>query len=431
MRAVPAGAIPPVLLSLAAAAGCTCERPGGGAGRDPAPAAEASPPAGDDAAPAAAAPPEPDTWFRVEADLGELGRVPFLLGVHSREDRGYIDNGDEDLPVRVVGRDPLVVRIPVRGIELRLEETEEPGSLRGAWLGRYFFKREFPLTARRIESHGPEDLFPGDAPPAADLSGTWRVEIEEFGVGRGELRQDARGVLGGSIIPPEVGDMRFLMGRVIGAELRMAVFDGIHGWLLEATIAPDGTRFEGRWLISGIGSFRMSGSRVGAPPTDQLVSARMKPGTTRLSLPELSRPPFAGKPVIVDYFGTWCPGCMDLTPELVALRERHASAGLEVLSIALEPEGDRAEAERRIAEFREEFGVTWDIDLRMTDEYQEHIPPEIENASGFPLTIWVRRDGTVAAVHTGFVSKAVPAEHEALVRAFESWTEEIVRSPPP
>jgi thiol-disulfide isomerase/thioredoxin len=160
------------------------------------------------------------------------------------------------------------------------------------------------------------------------------------------------------------------------------------------------------------------------------VSAHLAPGKSRITLPGLDRAPYAGKPVIVEYFGSWCPVCLDLMPELARLHREHAADGLQVRSIALEPPGDKAQTRRRLDEFRAAFGITWPFEVRYTEDFYHAAPPEVLDAAGFPVTIFLRRDHTVAAVHTGFISRAAGPEHDAIVKRFDEIVAEIVASPP-
>ena len=377
--------------------------------------------------------PDPDAgfaWYRFVAKIDDLGDVPFIVGVHHDRPEGWIVSAGERLPLVVVQRSPLVLRIPVRGVELRLAPDGAGGRLRGQWLVAYYFKRDFDIVAEPIAGPQPERLFPDGDPPTLDLAGTWRIDIKEFGVGRAIFRQDAHGIIGGTIIPPEVGDLRYLTGRVTGDRARLSAFDGIHGFFIDLIAQDGGRKLTGHWVIAGIGDFPFTATREDAPATHLSVGAHLAQGKTRIALPALDRPPYVGNPVIVDYFGSWCPVCLDLTPELVRLRREHAAAGLQVLSIALEPVGDEAETRRRLDEFRTAFGVTWPFEVRFTDDFVGAISPEILDASGFPVTIFLRRDHTVAAIHTGFVSRAAGAEHAAVVKQFDQLTADLVAPPP-
>lgn len=377
-----------------------------------------------------AAPDAGYVWYRVEAKYDDHGVVPFLIGVHRERPEGLIDGGDERLPLVVVQREPLVLRIPVRGIELRLAPDGPSGRLRGTWIATFIWDRDFDIVAEPIEGPRPELLFPGGEAPAVDISGSWRIDMKTFGAGRATFHQDAKGIVKGTMIPPEVGDLRYLLGRVTGNRVRLSAFDGIHGFLVEMTASDGGKHLEGAWLVAGIGKFPFTATRKDAPATHLEVSARMAPGKTRLSLPILDRAPYLGNPVIIDYFGSWCSVCLDLTPELVRLYKEHAAAGLQVLSFALEPEGDEAEARRRLDEFRTTFQIPWPFEVIFDDDFNASIPREIVGTSGFPITIFLRRDHTVAAVHTGFVSRAAGAEHAAVVKYFDELAAKIVASPP-
>jgi thiol-disulfide isomerase/thioredoxin len=375
--------------------------------------------------------PAPLRWYRVEAEPTDTDRVPFLLGVDPVKPRAVIDAGDEQLELTVVSRDPLALRIPVRGIGLTFDAPDASGRMRGTWEVSYYFKRDFDLTAEPIPSTALLDrLFPASDPPAVDLSGTWRIDIKDFGVGRAVFKQDAAGKLTGTFIPPEVGDLRHLLGRVSGTSARLSVFDGIHGFIIAIDANKAGDKLTGTWVISGIGTMTFTATRALPPPTHLVVSAHMAPGKTHITLPELDAQ-YKGKPVIVDFFGTWCPVCIDLTPQLVLLHKKYAAEGLQILSIALEPPGDNAETQRRLDEFRTQFGVTWPFKIRYTDDFNGQVPPEVLDATGFPVTIFIRRDGTVADVHTGFISDAASDEHAAIVKRFDELAAEIVHSPAP
>lgn len=369
--------------------------------------------------------------YRVEAKVDDLGLVPFLVEVDPVKPEGWIVSPNERLPLVVIEREPLVLRIPVRGVELKLAADGASGRRRGQWLVEYYYKRDFDIVAEPVAATTPEVLFPGDAKPEIDLSGTFRVDIKDFGVGRAVFAQAADGRLDGTMIPPEVGDLRHLSGRVIGNTAKLSAFDGIHGFLVEMSSKDGGKTIAGRWLIAGIGNFPFTATREAAPNTHLRVSARMAPGKTRVSIPELRDPRFKGKPVIVDYFGSWCPVCIDMTPELVRLHRKHAADGLEILSIALEPEGDEAETQRRLDEFRKTFDITWPFVIRFGDDFHANLPRELRDATGFPVTLFLRRDHTVAAVHTGFISAAAKEEHAAVKALFDRLTAEIVASPTP
>ncbi len=367
-------------------------------------------------------------WYRVEVVVKDYETVPFFLGVRSGDPIAVIDNGEDRVEIQAdVTETALHGRFPVFGTELTLKQ-EGPRWI-GEWKAIYSNKQNFPLQAVEVATPTPRARFAEHGPPTANIGGQWRVEIKDFGTGRAVFRQDEAGVLSGSLVPPEVGDTRYLSGRVSANTFAMSTFDGIHAYLVDGTILENGARLEGRWIWPGVNSWTFVATRGEAPKVADLVSAKLRPGATHITLPELDG--YAGKPVLVDFFGTWCPACLDLTPQLVRLHNTYKDQGLVMLSIAIEPPGDTEATERQLAEYRKKYGVTWEIAVRYVDDYTTVIPPEIENALGFPVTIFVRRDQSVAAVHTAFVSDAARPEHHAVLQRFEQWAKEIVASPAP
>lgn len=370
------------------------------------------------------------SWYRVEVIADAATSIPFFIGVDAKAGRATINNGDENLDAVLVSREPIKVRVPVLGGEVTLA-PDKGGAFRGEWTAKSIIKEPFRVEATRVDAPSPRARFVGDEAPAGSIAGEWKIELKDFGNGRAIFEQDAAGNVSGSVIPPEVGDSRYLSGRVIGNRFLVSTFDGMHAYLFEGTIEEEGKRLSGRWVAAGLGEWQMTATRGAMPSALGLVTARMKKGQTRLSIPALAKPPFKGEPVIVDFFGTWCSACLDAMPELVSLEKKYRDRGLKILMIALEPGDDETDGRRRIEELRTKYGITWDIDARFSEDLLADIPRELDNALGFPLTIFVRRDGTVAGIHSAFISPAAGSANTELRERFDALTKEIVESPPP
>ena len=61
---------------------------------------------------------------------------------------------------------------------------------------------------------------------------------------------------------------------------------------------------------------------------------------------ELSVADFRGKPLLVNFWATWCPPCVEELPMIEAFWREHASKGLQVLALAI----DQPSAVRRFLE---------------------------------------------------------------------------------
>lgn len=102
-----------------------------------------------------------------------------------------------------------------------------------------------------------------------------------------------------------------------------------------------------------------------------------------------------GRPVIVNFWASWCVACIEEFPLLRDAAARHADDGLVVIGIV---HRDRSQAAR---EFMARNGGTWaaamDPDERAAEAYGILGPPE---------TFFIGRDGTIVARHFGQLSAA-------------------------
>ncbi len=100
---------------------------------------------------------------------------------------------------------------------------------------------------------------------------------------------------------------------------------------------------------------------------------------------EVKSSDYAGKPLILSFWGTWCPHCKVLHPGLERLRQTYESQGLEMLLIsAREPEGADPEGALK------ERG----INIKTVVE-GEQLAIEGFNIIGTPTTFFIGPDGTI------------------------------------
>ena len=102
-----------------------------------------------------------------------------------------------------------------------------------------------------------------------------------------------------------------------------------------------------------------------------------------------------GRPVIVNFWASWCGPCVEEFPLLREAAERHSDEGLVVVGIVYR---DRSEAAR---DFMRRNGATWaaamDPGERVAEAYGILGPPE---------TFFIGRDGTIVARQLGQFSAA-------------------------
>jgi thiol-disulfide isomerase/thioredoxin len=79
-----------------------------------------------------------------------------------------------------------------------------------------------------------------------------------------------------------------------------------------------------------------------------------------LSGQSISLRDFAGKPVIVNFWATWCPPCLQEMPWFQELTKENAESGLTILGLSLDIESNSATPEK-IAATVKRLGVTYPI----------------------------------------------------------------------
>ena len=130
---------------------------------------------------------------------------------------------------------------------------------------------------------------------------------------------------------------------------------------------------------------------VGHPAPD-LALTRFDTGE-KVSLNDLR-----GKPVILNFWATWCGPCRAEMPALQAAYERY---GEDLLVIGV----DQGEEEAIVGPFLEEFGIDFPIlldgDMAVGREYR---------IMGLPTTFFIDSQGIIRGVHAGQINSAILAE---------------------
>jgi len=106
---------------------------------------------------------------------------------------------------------------------------------------------------------------------------------------------------------------------------------------------------------------------------------------------------FKGKPLVVNFWATWCGPCQVETPELEALWQKYRAQGVTIVGV--ETESDPAV----IRQFASDFKVTYPL-LVGADR------TDLEQALGWtgllPTSVFVRANGTIAGRLEGLDSEA-------------------------
>ena len=105
-----------------------------------------------------------------------------------------------------------------------------------------------------------------------------------------------------------------------------------------------------------------------------------------------------GHPVIVTFWGTWCPPCREEFPELVAMQKQHRDAGLVILAVN---QRDQELTTKAVQDFVHEYGVDFPVALDSRGHTRRTF-----RLVGLPTLVFIDTAGVIQGVHPGPASRA-------------------------
>jgi len=117
-----------------------------------------------------------------------------------------------------------------------------------------------------------------------------------------------------------------------------------------------------------------------------------------LAGPEASLSDYKGRPVLINFWSSWCKPCRSEMPDIVAAYRAHQESGLEVLAINLTDQEGMKDVRKFVAEFQMPFPVLLDEKGRVRRLYA---------LIGVPTSVFIGSDGVVRAVNPGPITKEI------------------------
>lgn len=110
----------------------------------------------------------------------------------------------------------------------------------------------------------------------------------------------------------------------------------------------------------------------------------------QLDGPDLRLSDFRGKPVVLNFWATWCDPCRKEMPQFVRAYGEYKDEGLEIVAVNLQ-EG-KTISQRFVDDYGVDFTVLVDRDAEVGDRYR---------VDALPMTFFIGRDGVVRSFYFG------------------------------
>lgn len=150
-------------------------------------------------------------------------------------------------------------------------------------------------------------------------------------------------------------------------------------------------------------------------PESSRLTGRPAPDFTLLDLSgnKVSLSSFKGKPLLINFWATWCGPCKIETPWLVELQNEFASQGFQIIGVSTE--GDNLKPDDKDGWTRDKAAIA-----KFVKQHRMQYPVLINGDSlvgkygdldAMPTSVYVDRTGKVVAVQLGISSKEDMAAH--------------------
>ena len=162
------------------------------------------------------------------------------------------------------------------------------------------------------------------------------------------------------------------------------------GLILAQVVSNDGAS-----VINAIDDTTNENGRMSDSPAGPLRQGGVAPDLTLQDLDgqRVSLSEWRGRPVLINFWATWCAPCELEMPTIQAAYEQHQDDGLVVLAVAVD---DTEGNVRRFFQKR---------DLTIRPLMDDGSASRAYQVFGLPTSYLVREDGRIAAVHAGLLTE--------------------------
>jgi thiol-disulfide isomerase/thioredoxin len=361
--------------------------------------------------------------------------IPFIIQFELVEGKysATLFNGEEKIKLNDIRIKNKNVSIPLQTYEVSLE-MEQPKE--GKMIGLLVRHNKNPKVKTLVRGVYKEtERFPEEkSKPDIDLNGRWLVsltdESDKTDTGIIVFKQKGNN-LNGSILTP-TGDYRYMEGFVSGSEFEAASFDGVYNYLVKGKVDKDG-KLQAKILSNSItkieGKKDANADLPDAYKQTQVESINFTFPNLSGKNVSLSDKKFKNKPVIIQFFGSWCPNCLDEMNYLIPWYKENKNRGIEIVALSFERSLSKEEAKKQLMKVKKKKNIPYT--LLIAGHTSEDKPmdkvPGLKNFMSFPTTVFLNKKHEVVKVHAGFTGPSTGEFYDKWKTEFNQTVNEILK----
>lgn len=361
------------------------------------------------------------------------GTIPFVIKFSKKNGTysGILQNGKEKIKLTDIKFEKKELTIPLQMYEMSLEMRLDSKDLMSGFLVRH--NKSPKVKTPVMALYGEDGRFPEEkSKPKIDLNGRWSVTTVDE-----QKKEDPAIVvfhqkgndLNGSILTP-TGDYRYFSGFVSGSEFEAASFDGVYNYLFRGNV-KDGKlvgRILSNYKVTMEGKKDEKAELPDAYKQTQVAALNFQFPDLSGKMVSLKDPQYLNKPVIIQFFGSWCPNCIDEMNYLIPWYKKNKGK-IEIIALAFERSLNAAEAKKQLSKVQKTKQVPYALLIAGTtsaDKPMEKIPG-LKNFMSFPTTVFLNKNHEVVKVHAGFTGPSTGEFYEKWKQEFAQTTNELMK----
>ena len=361
-------------------------------------------------------------------------RIPFAFEVQNSESgppRVTLINGQDRQRLTNIKIDQDSIFMPLDPFDAVIRAKFSATAMTGVWRKNYS-KEDVSFSA----GFGGV-TFQNTSKEFHEIERKWRMDFnprtsDKFSA-IGLFDQEGNQMTG--TILTELGDYRFFEGILDGDSIKISSFDGVHAFLMQGVKTSSGWAgklyFDEMYSDDWVASYDAD---VELEDPFEIITIKKKKDKPYFDLlgagsgkNAIDPTKYAGKVVIIQVFGTWCPNSLDQTKFLVTWYKSKKD-GVEIVASTYEPNYSRSYGLQRINDYKKNLDIPYDVYLggKLSKANAAFPFPFMRKINAFPTLVVLDKNGFARYVHSYFNGPATGEYYEAFGLKLDQLVEELL-----